>query len=179
MNNVESETLNAAKITRIIALLASKSKRMLMDESLLPAKKPIVKKALWAGVLTAKSQEEKKAYKWAYLLLCSFLPDVGPNGVNLSENNLHEWEELSKKMNSEMKALKEELELLEGIEQRKLGAHHSGPRAEKHRKEADPEGDIINPITTGISNRASSILWATYTSPYTRRSYSLLSIPRV
>jgi hypothetical protein len=139
MNNAESETLNAAKITRIIALLANKSKRMLMDESLLPAKKPIVKKALWAGVLTAKSQEEKKAYKWAYLLLCSFLAGVGPNGVNLSENNLHEWEELSKKMNSEMKALKEELELLEGIEQRKLGAHHSGPRRRNTEKRLTPK----------------------------------------
>jgi len=64
-----------------------------------------------------------------------------PNGVNLSENNLHEWKELSKKMNSEMKALKEELELLEGIEQRNLGAHHSGPRRRNTEKRLDPEVD--------------------------------------
>jgi hypothetical protein len=94
------------------ALLAS-DKAMFRDESLLPASKYTLKRALWGRILEAESEEVRDAYKAAYLFLSSFLSGVGLKGIELSVANIKEWGELSEIMNTELNELEKELEFIE------------------------------------------------------------------
>ena len=86
---------------------------MFRDESLLPARKDTLKRALRGRILGAESEKQRDAYKAAYLFLSSFLPGVGPKGVELSVANIQEWGELSDMMNTELQQLKKELDSIE------------------------------------------------------------------
>ena len=113
----KTKSLNAQKTQHIIdcyaALLGRSDKTMFRDESLLPAGKDTLKRALWGRILGAESEKERDAYKAAYLFLSSFLSGVGPRGVELSVANIKEWGALSDLMNAELQQLKKELEFIE------------------------------------------------------------------
>ena len=113
---VKSRSLNAEETQHIIdcyAALLGSDKAMFRDESLLPASKITLKKALWGKILGVESEEERDCYKAAYLFLSSFLAGIGPKGVELSVANIQEWDKLSEMMGNELKQLKKELELME------------------------------------------------------------------
>jgi len=112
----KTKSLNAQETQHIIdcyAALLGGDRPMFRDESLLPAGKDTLKRALWGRILGAESDKEKDAYKAAYLFLSSFLSGVGPKGVELSVANIKEWGELSDMMNTELKELKKELDSIE------------------------------------------------------------------
>lgn len=113
----KTKSLNAQKTQHIIdcyaALLGRSDETMFRDESLLPAGKDTLKRALSGRILGAESEKERNAYKAAYLFLSSFLSGVGPRGVELSVANIKEWGALSDLMNAELQQLKKELEFIE------------------------------------------------------------------
>ena len=113
----KTKSLNAQKTQHIIdcyaALLGRSDKTMFRDESLLPAGKDTLKRALSGRILGAESEKERDCYKAAYLFLSSFLAGIGPKGVELSVANIKEWDKLSEMMGNELKQLKRELELIE------------------------------------------------------------------
>ena len=117
MSHVSSATLPFEETRRIIhsysMLLEDGTKPIFMDESVLPATKEKVKKALWAAIATTRDAEHRKIFKSAYLLLAFFLPGVGLKAV--TPDNVQRWCELAKKMEREMRALKEELESVDRI----------------------------------------------------------------
>lgn len=113
---VKSRSLNTEETQHIIdcyAALLGSDKAMFRDESLLPASKNTLKKALWEKILGLESEKERDCYKAAYLFLSSFLAGIGPKGVELSVANIQEWDKLSEMMGNELKQLKRELELME------------------------------------------------------------------
>ena len=95
------------------ATLLGSDKAMFRDESLLPASKETLKRALWERILDAESEEVKDAYKAAYLFLSSFVAGVGLKGIELSVTNIKEWGELSEIMNTELNELKKEIDNME------------------------------------------------------------------
>jgi hypothetical protein len=78
-----------------------------------PASKDTLKRALWARILEAESEEVRDAYRAAYLFLSSFLSGVGLKGIELSVTNIKEWGKLSEIMNTELNELKEEIAFIE------------------------------------------------------------------
>jgi hypothetical protein len=113
----QPEALKPEEIDRIAeaygTLLENESMPMVMDESLLPASKEVLKKALWFAILKAESQKERDAYKCAYLLLSCFRPDVEPKTIPLAVANVNEWDEVAEKVVREMVDLKKEIDLVE------------------------------------------------------------------
>lgn len=112
----KTKSLDAQETRHIIdcyAALLGSEKAMFRDESLLPASKDSLKRALGGRILGAESEKERDAYKAAYLFLSSFLSGVGPKGVELSVANIKEWGELSDMMNTELQQLKKELDSIE------------------------------------------------------------------
>ena len=112
----KTRSLNDEETQHIIdcyAALLRSDKAMFRDETLLPAGKDTLKRALGGRILGAQSEKERHAYKAAYLFLSSFLSGVGPRGVELSVANIKEWGELSDMMNAELQQLKKELEFIE------------------------------------------------------------------
>jgi len=112
----KTKSLDAQETRNIIdcyAALLGSEKAMFRDESLLPASKDSLKRALEGRILGAESEKERDAYKAAYLFLSSFLSGVGPKGVELSVANIKEWGELSDMMNTELQQLKKELDSIE------------------------------------------------------------------
>jgi len=112
----KSRSRNADETQYLIdcyAALLGSDKAMFRDESLLPANKDTLKRALWGRILEAESKEVRDAYKAAYLFLSSFLSGVGLKGIELSVANIKEWGELSEIMNTELNELKKELEFIE------------------------------------------------------------------
>jgi len=107
------------------AALLGSEKAMFRDESLLPASKDTLKRALWERILDAESEEVRDAYKAAYLFLSSFLSGVGLKGIELSGTNIKEWGELSKIMNIELNELKKEID---NIEEKALKRERSVPQ---------------------------------------------------
>ena len=95
------------------ATLLGSDKAMFRDESLLPASKDTLKKALQERILETESEKVRDAYKAAYLFLSSFLAGVGLKGIELSVTNIDEWGKLSKMMNTELNELKKELNVIE------------------------------------------------------------------
>jgi hypothetical protein len=112
-NQAKLRSLNTQHIIDCYAALLGSENAMFRDEALLPARKDTLKKALRGKILGAESEKKRSAYKAAYLFLSSFLPGVGPKGVELSVANIEEWGELSNMMNTELQQLKKELDSIE------------------------------------------------------------------
>jgi hypothetical protein len=125
-NKTQIDNSLPEEVQRIVdayrVLLADENNPFIMDESRLPVFKRKLKKALWMAIVASKTAEEKGNYKAAYLRLSSFLPDVGPEGIERMDPTGENTDELSRwteRMEQESRELEAELEVVE----KKFGAH--------------------------------------------------------
>lgn len=97
-------------------LLCDVEGAIIRNESCLPTTKDRIKKALTVAIVTARTNEEREGYRFAYLFLADFQPGVGPSGImkgRLEADDIVQGVPWLEKAQAERQELVRELELLE------------------------------------------------------------------